>query len=595
MPPDLYTELLDIPEGTRPPDCYTLLGLPLYENAPEAIRKAVLSQTAKVRRHALDPDRERAQRIQEILNEIGRARTILGDPQRKSRHDELMIARQFGFETPSESGGAPTSGPHRLCPDCGAQMTAEQRMCTRCGWKQAEAGSARGKTQPGADEQAAGRDDARASWSETIPGDAGHPPLRPKSRLWARTVNSIQRHRGAAAAAVLALVVVGVAVLVREGSLQRAGTRQQKRVYEQALLDARGAMEQEDWDSASALLHTARDCGWRDTAAAQQVEHELQQAKANAARRSEYEKSIAAAQQHKAERRWDLVVTATERAIATGWPDTATARTLEAEARKHVGSPGSEITVALGGGVTMQFCWVPATTSRGWKAMSGGKDFFVMGSPVSELKRSTREVQHAVKITRGFWMGKYEITQEQWQYVMGANPSRTRGAMRPVEMVAWSDCQKFVSQLNQLGIMGVFRLPSEAEWEYACRAGTRTMLNSGRDVTDMKRGGPNLAEVGWFWKSRPEATGTHLVGQKKPNAWGLYDMHGNVFEWCQDWHGFYPQGNVTDPTGPALGEKRALRGGSWVSGADKARSAYRGERPPEFQNGDTGLRVVLVR
>jgi formylglycine-generating enzyme required for sulfatase activity len=174
-----------------------------------------------------------------------------------------------------------------------------------------------------------------------------------------------------------------------------------------------------------------------------------------------------------------------------------------------------------------------------------------------------------VRITRPFYIGRHEVTQEVWEKVMGTNPSEFKGAKNPVDNVSWDDCQEFLKKLNALGKeRGQFRLPTEAEWEYACRAGTRTRFCSGDDEG-------TLGEYGWY--DANSGNTTHLVGAKQPNAWGLYDCHGNVWEWCGDWYDEYSHGRMpkADPSGPPKGDGRVFRGGSWNDHAGDCRSAYR--------------------
>ena len=199
---------------------------------------------------------------------------------------------------------------------------------------------------------------------------------------------------------------------------------------------------------------------------------------------------------------------------------------------------------------------------------------FMMGSPADEAGRFDNEAQHRATLSQGFYMGKYEVTQAQWVRVMHSNPLEFKGDALPVEQVSWDDCQSFCSQAG-------LRLPTEAEWEYACRAGS----------TGAYGGSGKLDEVGWFYDNSGRTT--HAVGQKKPNGWGLYDMHGNVWEWCSDWYGAYPTGDATDPTGAATGSGRVLRGGSWGSDARYCRSADRGWGEPGYRGGRLGFRVVL--
>lgn len=205
---------------------------------------------------------------------------------------------------------------------------------------------------------------------------------------------------------------------------------------------------------------------------------------------------------------------------------------------------------------------------------------FMMGSPTSERFRSSSEIQHRVTISRDFYIGKYEITQRQWKAVMGNNPSFFKDCSDcPVEFVGWDEAQDFIRQLNSLQRDHKYRLPTEAEWEYAARAGTTGDFYGSLD---------SIA-----WSSSSSANKTHPVGQKSPNAFGLYDMSGNVWEWCQDWYGAYPSSAQTDPTGAASGSYRVYRGGSWRSNADTLRSAFRFNRfPPSYRSDDMGFRLV---
>ena len=204
---------------------------------------------------------------------------------------------------------------------------------------------------------------------------------------------------------------------------------------------------------------------------------------------------------------------------------------------------------------------------------------FKMGSPASENGRDNNETQHEVTLTKPFYIGKYEVTQEQWEGVMGNNLSRIKGTKLPVTDVSWEDCQEFIKKLNAKK-EGGYRLPTEAEWEYACRAGTTTEYS-----------------FGWF--NRAEAnfqTGVagsiKSVGSYKANGFGLYDMHGNVWEWCEDWYANYPAGAVTDPKGPATGERRVLRGGSFFSIGWYTRSSVRNVVTPTFADYSFGFRLA---
>ena len=191
---------------------------------------------------------------------------------------------------------------------------------------------------------------------------------------------------------------------------------------------------------------------------------------------------------------------------------------------------------------------------------------FMMGSPESEAGRDDDETQDQVRITKPFYLSATEVTQSQYQQVMGNNPSHRKGPNKPVDMVSWNDAMKFCRKLSvEEGVE--YRLPTEAEWEYACRAGTTTAYSFGDNVSQLGK---------YAWYEDNSGNTTHAVGAKLPNAWGLHDMHGNVWEWCQDWYGPYGRKRVLiDPTGPAQGIFRVLRGGSFSVQPEGVRSAFR--------------------
>lgn len=221
----------------------------------------------------------------------------------------------------------------------------------------------------------------------------------------------------------------------------------------------------------------------------------------------------------------------------------------------------------------MEFVLIPAGT-------------FMIGSPKDEPGRYANEIQHRVNLTKAFYMQTTEVTQGQWKAIMGKNPAAHKGCGDncPVEQVSWNDVQTFIQKLNQKEGTDRYRLPTEAEWEYACRAGSTTKFCFGDDET-------KLSAHAWYYdNSGPRP---HPVGQKKPNAWGLYDVHGNVREWCQDRYGFYPSSPVADSTGPSSGTfRRVFRGGSWNDYAERCRSAFRGWGDPGGRGYDLGFRVA---
>ena len=209
---------------------------------------------------------------------------------------------------------------------------------------------------------------------------------------------------------------------------------------------------------------------------------------------------------------------------------------------------------------------------------------FIMGATSEQGSdaHSDEKPTHRVTLSN-FYIGKYEVTQALWQAVMGSNPSNWKGDDLPVESVSWDDCQTFIRKLNALTGKN-FRLPTEAEWEFAARGG-----NNSRGYK--YAGSNNIETVAWYQGN--SGNKTHVVGTKSPNELGLYDMSGNVWEWCQDRYGSYSGASQTNPTGASSGSYRVLRGGSWSSIARFCRSSNRGNRVPAYRGSYNGLRLVL--
>jgi len=242
-------------------------------------------------------------------------------------------------------------------------------------------------------------------------------------------------------------------------------------------------------------------------------------------------------------------------------------------------SPRRNLNNSLG----MEFVRIPAGT-------------FMMGSPASEAYRRYDERQFQVTLTEAFYMQTTEVTQVQWQAVMGSNPSHFKGPNLPVEKVNWDDVQAYIRKLNARS-EGVYRLPTEAEWEYACRAGTSTPFGIGNGV-DLDSSQANFDGNSPYGKGKQDVYRykTTPVKSFAPNAWGLYDMHGNVREWVQDyWYGDYPTGSVSNPRRADSGVHRVARGGSWGTNASEARCADRHPRLPGSRGSDIGFRLVRVR
>ena len=249
---------------------------------------------------------------------------------------------------------------------------------------------------------------------------------------------------------------------------------------------------------------------------------------------------------------------------------------------------------------------------------------FTMGSPTNEAERYSDEVQHVVTISRGFWMEKFLVTQGDYIAVVGSNPSYFNGFQtnspappggidygtdltRPVELVSWYDATNYCALRTQQERAGglipsnyVYRLPTESEWEYACRAGTPTAFYLGSGLYSGQANFDGQYEYDASVGTINNASGIYLgqttaVGSYAANGWGLYDMIGNLFEWCQDWYGAYPAGSVTDPQGPVTGSYRVFRGGGWDQGAGICRSARRGSGEPGYRNSISfGFRVLLA-
>ena len=217
---------------------------------------------------------------------------------------------------------------------------------------------------------------------------------------------------------------------------------------------------------------------------------------------------------------------------------------------------------------------------------------FTMGSPSDEPGRSNVEIQHQVTLTQPFFMETTEVTQAQWQAVMGSNPSHHSWCPTcPVETVSWDDAQSYITKMNARG-EGTYSLPTEAQWEYAARAGSTTAFYNGH-ITKPHDDDRNLDAIGWNHYNSDYRT--HPVAQKTPNAWGLYDMSGNVWEWCQDWYGVYSSRAVTDPTGPSSGSYCVLRGGCFDDYALLCRSAVRSRHGPGSGRRFQGFRLTRAQ
>ena len=234
-------------------------------------------------------------------------------------------------------------------------------------------------------------------------------------------------------------------------------------------------------------------------------------------------------------------------------------------------------------GVSYRFRWAPPGS-------------FMMGSPETEEGRDDDEVLHKVTLSSGFWMLETEVTQSMWESIMGDNPSYFKGVDLPVDRVSWNECQEFIASLNDLGFApagACFSLPTESQWEYACRAGTTTSFSWGGTLNGDKANCDGERPYGTDVKGKCLGK-TSPVSSYDANSWGLFDMPGNVWEWCEDWYGDYSSGPVTDPRGPVDGLRRVLRGGCWHSYAQNCRSALRNCYDVDGRYGSVGFRLTLV-
>lgn len=241
------------------------------------------------------------------------------------------------------------------------------------------------------------------------------------------------------------------------------------------------------------------------------------------------------------------------------------------ENKKKESETANSISIPVKDGINIEMIKVEAGT-------------FMMGAtPEMEIPYDDEKPVHQVTLTNDYYIGKYEVTQALWQTVMESNPSSFKGNNLPVEQVSWNDCQEFIGKLNS--ITGrKFRLPTEAEWEYAARGGKKSR---GYQYS----GSSNISDVAWY--NGNSGSKTHLVGTKQANELGLYDMCGNVLEWCQNWYGSYVSSSQTNPTGAVSGSYRVIRGGSWYSSARFCRSSCRDSGTPGIRNSSLGLRLVL--
>ena len=235
------------------------------------------------------------------------------------------------------------------------------------------------------------------------------------------------------------------------------------------------------------------------------------------------------------------------------------------------------------------------TNSLGMEFVFVKPGTFLMGSPVEDFHRNSDEIQHRVTLTKGFYIQTSEVTQGQWKTIMGENPSQYSycGPDCPVEMISWNEAKKFISKLNMKEKTNRYRLPTEAEWEYACRAGTDTHFYFGNSLYTTQANYNGNHPLPGDPRGR-NLNRTVPVKSYPPNKFGIHDMHGNVYEWCEDWYGEYPHGHAIDPVGPKSGISKVSRGGGLSSYARRCRSANRTKHLPNYWSFYIGMRLVFT-
>ena len=252
---------------------------------------------------------------------------------------------------------------------------------------------------------------------------------------------------------------------------------------------------------------------------------------------------------------------------------------LQTSSQMHE-SAGSSRETNFSNSIGMNFVYIPPGS-------------FLRGSPIEELGRESDEKQQLVSLSHGYYMQTTEVTQEQWKTVMGSLPLYIIKCDEkcPVERVSWDNAQEFINELNIIEESQKYRLPTEAEWEYAARAGSNTSFANGEISVLTCDNDTKLDDIGWYC-GNSKILRHHIVAQKNPNSWGLYDMHGGVWEWCADWYGPYSSEAVTDPGGTPDGAERIMRGGGIADTARSCRSANRYSLRPDVQFNNIGLRIV---
>ena len=618
---DPYQVWLSIPPNEQPANFYRLLGLPLFESNPDVISNAADRQMAFVRTFQTGKYSELSQKI---LNELSQARITLLDAQKKAQYDATLHGEQNVEQTANQSGsfGEIQSPPPPSADTLTPQQPSDASQSFWGNFNDASGSSAgssniltastkNAEFSFSAPDSAAQKSDS-SSFSSINTESGIHfkdhvtktssPKIKKKSNH--KKVSPVKRKNnntlmfaGIGGGVLFLLMIV---IIFFSGSGEKASKRitdddaSLKRTY---LEQANNYFTNHEYEKAVDAYQKASELDPDDNYASDQISiiyryylNGETQAKFGKNKNNANVSSVvdsnrgasANAYEEKHNRKKRVHTDAKEieppptdelQSIydPRQWSGPDSEETPQ-ESKSYVSAEnlvaGTRKTIVVNG-VEFAFRWCPPGT-------------FLMGSPESEKghldypdKNNNNEALHEVTLTKGFWIMETEVTQKQWQAVMGYNPCRFKNDNCPVECVSWSDCQKFCFQLG-------FQLPTEAQWEYACRAGS----------SDTYAG--NLNEMAWYDSN--SGNKTHPVGMKKPNAWGLYDMHGNVWEWCQDWQLLpYPGVSETDPVGPSNGIYRVHRGGSWRHGGTWCRSAYRSGHTPDDPASYIGFRCICAK
>ena len=553
---DPYHKWLGIPPKDRPPNHYRLLGVELFESDPDVIEAAAEQRMAYINQCATGPHLVHSQKL---LNEIAAARVCLLNPQEKVRYD-LKLKSQIGVVASSHEQ---MPLPRKTLPTPATIDLREPKTS---------------KPSPNAL--------VKSFWVPLL--GVCVIALSVAGAIWfsiPRGPNLSKSSMQTAEASASALPISNRPVA--------ASTPQYKEHAPQSLVTVPTSPQLQSLPGSSSRPDVSG-------APVSLVQHDPNPDEVKVS--GSLPSTRQAQSQSDSKRAFDTIAGVESRAIASSKSlpavpsDAATPALLDGT---RAGQEWAE------NGPKIIFCWCPPGE-------------FMMGSPKTEPDRRPNEAQALVKLTSGFWIGKYEVTQAQWKHVMGFEPWQSKGYVGnqsecPAVYISWNDATKFCNNLTELEHQAFrlpadyeYRLPTEAEWEYACRAGTTTRFNFGNDETgiaqhawidkrDKKAKPAKIPKTAKEAKAAKDAQElyAHAVGLKQPNRWGLHDMHGNVWEWCVDVLGPKLPGGE-DPLFVGKGAKRTNRGGSWCREAKWCRTALREGEPPTNRDYSTGLRVVLA-